>query len=347
MSRPRCRETPDCARPRTPVSSVTFSRSRASTRSSRSRASSPSSRYSAEACLTSINLHVLISVVKRPRPVVLEQARQRPVRQQPAAGLAARAVVALVRRVPIRCTGAPHTGQGCLKRPCTAISGRNAVTFSGNPPRASSSQPLDPQGERRARRVVQAAISASVSDRVSLSGDSRAAWRISSEYALPMPLKQMRIGQRALQRVVLARRAPRETPRASRRAARGRPDRAREGRPAPRTRCSDARFFEPASVKSSVPFANSNDASISFGPSPALAPGSRHRSRPAIIRCMTRNSSSSSAMTMRLPTRKTSRTRLPLHRIDRTDRPSAGRTGSADAPPRAAPARTIRESAAL
>ena len=28
---------------------------------------------------------------------------------------------------------APHTGHGWPKRPCTAISGRNAVTFAGNP----------------------------------------------------------------------------------------------------------------------------------------------------------------------------------------------------------------------
>jgi hypothetical protein len=33
----------------------------------------------------------------------------------------------------MRCTGEPHTGHGFLKRPCTAISSWNAVTFSGKP----------------------------------------------------------------------------------------------------------------------------------------------------------------------------------------------------------------------
>src|SRR4029078_9594433 len=76
--------------------SVTFSRSFASTRSRRSRASSPSSRYSTAAAFTSIILHLLIYLVKRARPVVLEQPRQRAIGQQAAAGLALRAVVALV-----------------------------------------------------------------------------------------------------------------------------------------------------------------------------------------------------------------------------------------------------------
>src|SRR6185369_13125563 len=107
LSMPRWRETPDCARPSTPVSSVTLSRSLASTRSRRSRASSPSSRYKADAAFISINLYVVMHVwqaggsafVDRPRPVVLEQARQRPVGEQAALGLAHRAVVALVRGV--------------------------------------------------------------------------------------------------------------------------------------------------------------------------------------------------------------------------------------------------------
>ena len=47
FSMPRWRDTPDCARPRMPVSSLTFRRSAASSRRIRSRASSPSSRKSA------------------------------------------------------------------------------------------------------------------------------------------------------------------------------------------------------------------------------------------------------------------------------------------------------------
>src|SRR5580765_115122 len=102
---PRWRETPDCARPSTPVSSVTLSRSRARTRSRRSRASSPSSRYNADAAFISINLHVVMllwqgsELVDRPGPVVPEQPGQRAVGQQPAVGLAPCAVVALVRGV--------------------------------------------------------------------------------------------------------------------------------------------------------------------------------------------------------------------------------------------------------
>ena len=60
----------------------------------------------------------------------------------------------------------------------------------------------------------------------------------------------------------------------------------------PRTSCIEARFFELASVKNSVPCANSNDARIIFGPMPGFFPGSRQRRRPAIIRWMTRNRSS-------------------------------------------------------
>ena len=38
----------------------------------------------------------------------------------------------------MRCTFSPQRGQGRPNRPCTAISGRNAVTFSGNPRLASA-----------------------------------------------------------------------------------------------------------------------------------------------------------------------------------------------------------------
>ena len=38
----------------------------------------------------------------------------------------------------MRCTGEPHAGHGLPNLPCTAISGRNAVTFSGNASPASA-----------------------------------------------------------------------------------------------------------------------------------------------------------------------------------------------------------------
>ena len=78
----------------------------------------------------------------------------------------------------------------------------------------------------------------------------------------------------------------------------------------PRTASSDARRFVPASVISSVPVEKSNAARpILPG---GLAPAARHCSRPAIMRWITRNSSSSSAMTIRLPSRRRPTTRRPV-----------------------------------
>ncbi len=50
-----------------------------------------------------------------------------------AAGLAAGAVIGFVVGIADPLHGAPQTGQGWPNRPCTAISGRKAVTFSGKP----------------------------------------------------------------------------------------------------------------------------------------------------------------------------------------------------------------------
>ena len=70
----------------------------------------------------------------------------------------------------------------------------------------------------------------------------------------------------------------------------------------PRTRCRLARFLVLASVSSSVPFGKSKAARPTL---PGIfSPGGRQRSRPAIIRCRTRNSSSSSSKTIRLPKRE-------------------------------------------
>src|SRR4029079_1173017 len=70
---------------------------------------------------------------------------------------------------------------------------------------------------------------------------------------------------------------------------------------APLTRCIDACLRDPASVKSSVASEKSNAASPTFAG--IAAPFSFHLSRPAIIRCTTRNRSASRAQTRRLPTR--------------------------------------------
>ena len=75
------------------------------------------------------------------------------------------------------------------------------------------------------------------------------------------------------------------------------------------TRCSDARRLLPASVSVSVPVGKSNAASADRPRSGA--PGGFQCSRPAIIRCRTRNSSPSRAMTRRLPSLSIARTRAP------------------------------------
>ena len=40
----------------------------------------------------------------------------------------------------MRCTGAPQSGHGWPKRPCTAIAGWNAVTFCGQSPASRESR---------------------------------------------------------------------------------------------------------------------------------------------------------------------------------------------------------------
>ena len=76
-----------------------------------------------------------------------------------------------------------------------------------------------------------------------------------------------------------------------------------------RARWIEARFLEAASVSASVPPAKSKAARPSL---PGIfAPASSHLKRPAIMRWMTRKRSSESSKTMRLPSRRTSRTRFP------------------------------------
>src|SRR5947209_8147364 len=71
----------------------------------------------------------------------------------------------------------------------------------------------------------------------------------------------------------------------------------------------DARRFDPASVRSSVPSSKSNAARPSF---PGIfAFGASQRKRPAIIRWITMKRSSSRARTIRFPTRRVAATRLP------------------------------------
>ena len=88
-----------------------------------------------------------------------------------------------------------------------------------------------------------------------------------------MPLKQMRIGQRALERVVLARRARRgRRARSAVEHLQAAADRAPPAPPRPRTTCSEARFFVPASVRSSVPVGKSKAARPTLPGYPGAAP---------------------------------------------------------------------------
>src|SRR6267378_444881 len=77
----------------------------------------------------------------------------------------------------------------------------------------------------------------------------------------------------------------------------------------PSTRWIEARRLVPASVSSSVALSNSNTAS-DMRPG-GFAPLASQRSRPAIIRCSTRNSPPSSSKTMRFPIRRRPKTLFP------------------------------------
>src|SRR6267378_8419846 len=77
----------------------------------------------------------------------------------------------------------------------------------------------------------------------------------------------------------------------------------------PSTRWIEARRLVPASVSSSVAVSNSNTAS-DMRPG-GFAPLASQRSRPAIMRCSTRNSPPSSSKTMRFPIRRRPKTLFP------------------------------------
>ena len=210
----------------------------------------------------------------------------------------------------MRCTGAPQTGHGCLNRPCTAIlvvkRGHLLGKPAGRAPRCSRS--TQAAASRRVA-LVQAAISSSDSDARQLERREPRGMKDLVRVGVADAAEQVRIGQAhasacgsrasALRGTVRRRLERLETAGIERRSA------AR-----PRTSCSDARFFEPASVKSSVPFENSSDASSSFRSNadllarfPPAQPARDHQMQ-------TRNSSARggpatpNTMTMRFPMRR-------------------------------------------
>ena len=207
----------------------------------------------------------------------------------------------------------PHTGHGWPYLPWTAISGRNAVTWSGNWSPTSARRRSIHAVRQRLAAACRPAISSSVSATVVRNGDIRAACRISSEYALPTP--SINVGSVNARLIVC--RSLRSTAANSAVEAlnRSRPPRSCSARPAaPRTRYSEARFLGLASVNITVPCSKSNAASpILPG---TLVPAGFQRSRPAIIRWITAYRSSSKPITSRLPSRDTPVIVLPT--ISRT-----------------------------
>ena len=256
-------------------------------------------------------------VVDGLRPVVLEQPRQRAVGEQLAAGLAAsRSSWSRSRRRRCAAPARRRRGRACC-------SGRAPPSLRGTP---SPSREI-PRRPRRAGCRVHAAsvsrvalcsraLSSSVSERVSFSGESCAACRISSEYALPMPLK--RCGSVSARLSVWFSRvsAARKCLEASSRSGRCRPDRAPRSAASPRTSVSDARLRVPASVK--IERAGRETRRSRARPAASSSrPAPRQCRRPAIMRWITAKSSSPRSSTMRLPMRRTPSTVRPDDRIER------------------------------
>ena len=231
-----------------------------------------------------------------------QEARERAVGEQASAGLARRAVVRLVvgvddplDRRAARGAGLPDSGRGRpspggtpspsrgsrrRSRRGAARSSRRASRASPRSRRATSlvGEPRR-QPQRRQPRRVEDLVGVRVADAA----------------------EEARVGQRALERVVLARERRGERVERRRQRRRGRRDRARPSAALPRTTWSDARCFDPASVNVSVPCSKSNAARSTVRGT--AAPGGLQWSRPAIIRWRTRNRSPSRARTIRLPSR--------------------------------------------
>ena len=131
-------------------------------------------------------------------------------RRARAAGLAARAVVALVVGVddPLHRSAAHRArlAEACRARPSR---GRNAVTFSGKASPASRAQPLGPFARAPSRVGVEQPRESRASSSFARMRDRRQlrAMQDLVRVRVADAAEEMRIGQRALQRVVLAQRA--------------------------------------------------------------------------------------------------------------------------------------------
>jgi len=182
------------------------------------------------------------------------------------------------------------------------------VTFSGNFSPVSR--------RRRSVQIVKVSttarrsrsISSSFIERVSFIGDIRARWRISSEYELPMPLNSR--GSVSARLTVWFSRTSASRKTSMPASSGSMPPRSSDTSPSrPCSRCSDARRFDPASVRISVPVSKSNAARPNFPGT--FAPGASQRKRPAIIRWIAIHASPSRPTTILFPIRATDSTTRP------------------------------------
>ena len=205
----------------------------------------------------------------------------------------------------MRWTFSPHRGQGWPNRPCTAMSFRKAVTFSGKSLFASAIS-----------RPVQSLIVSSVASNrrfhsggaslcVRASGESCAACRISSEYAFPMPLSTRGSVSARLSVWFSAVSAARNESGSADKTSMP-PGSSANNAASPSSTCKEARRLLPASVSTSEPLGKSKAARLCRPAS--LAPAGRQCSLPAIIKCSTSHRSPSIPKAIRLPTRRNSRT---------------------------------------
>ena len=145
-----------------------------------------------------------LELFQRPRPVVVQQPRHGAVGQQAAVGLARRTVVGLVARVDDaldrRCRIAGH---GLPYRPCTAMPLRKAVTFSGNFSPVVLRQPLGPLVQQQSRRGEERGDLAVGQRLRQLQRRQPRGVQNLVGVGVADAAEEMRIGQRALERVIL------------------------------------------------------------------------------------------------------------------------------------------------
>ena len=226
----------------------------------------------------------------------------------------------------MRCTGVPQRGQGWPKRPCTAIPSWNAVTFSGN---------ASPASARSARRPLRERVERAPSEDRLISVGCELAGQLERRQLRAMKnlvgvrvadaAEEMRIGQRALQRVALLLQRRARMLRALLVIGSSPPGSNDARASSPSTTCSDARFCVAASVSSSSPAAEVEsrepDLARDGGAAlPPLEPARDHQMKHEKER------RPRSSQTIRLPMRRRPVTVRPVAAIERRlDRPQQKR----------------------